>query len=137
MQIDKAAEEWLLNQTGMQPLTTDAGQQAFNQALSHPQNQLLVCQGELDKIRQTLGWQSSSGEHGSEQDRALSTSSQSQVEVEQQLINLCVELLKVKREDLEVDVDFNEYGVDSILMMTHAQYFRSNLWSIDTAQHHC
>ena len=118
MQIDKAAEEWVMNQTGLQPLTTSVGQQALNQALSHPQDQLLVCQGKLDKFRQTLGWQSSSGEHISEQDRAPSTSSQSQVEVEQQLIDLCVGLIKVKREDLEVDVDFNEYGVDSILMMT-------------------
>ena len=37
--------------------------------------------------------------------------------IEKQLVELCVELLKVKNEDIDPEVEFSEYGVDSIMMM--------------------
>ena len=40
-----------------------------------------------------------------------------QEQVEQRLVELCVELLKVKPEDVDHEVNLAEYGVDSILMM--------------------
>ena len=109
MRIDKAAEQWVYNQTGMRPLSTINGQKAFNRTLSQSISPFLVCQGELTKIRQSFGWYDGA---------VLSKiAAQSTTQVEQYLVDLCVELLKIKREDLSVEDDFSEYGVDSILMM--------------------
>lgn len=135
MRIDQSAETRLFQQTGMKPLVTQAGTHALSQLLLGTANSLLVCQGNSTKIRQTFQWQPAANEQPLSEllsEEALPASEESRVvsqqqaqseqlltqhQVEQQLIAVCVELLKVKPDDLDVDIEFSDYGVDSILMM--------------------
>ncbi|MEM7132285.1 MAG: SDR family NAD(P)-dependent oxidoreductase [Chloroflexota bacterium] len=51
-------------------------------------------------------------------DSVQATQNDRQAQVESHLVALCVELLKVQPNDLDVETNLAEYGVDSILMMS-------------------
>ncbi|MCB0207830.1 MAG: SDR family NAD(P)-dependent oxidoreductase [Anaerolineae bacterium] len=125
MQLDEATKKWLVNRTGIRPLATRLGLQAFGQILAQQQyGQMAVVQGEAEKIRRYLMLEhvgsdlapSASSVPITEQGAA--TVATSALPLEEDLINLCVELLNVDPADLDVETEFLEYGVDSILMMS-------------------
>ena len=115
MNIDEASEEWLYNQSGIRPLTKNHGCEGLMKALSLKRHGYLLCEGDLEKLRTYLGWTVSQSE--SVQETKGEVDSGLQEQVEQRLVELCVELLKVKPEDVDHEVNLAEYGVDSILMM--------------------
>ena len=54
MRIDPASEELLRQATGMQPMRTATGLQAFYRSLAAPYDQVLVVEGDLARIRRAL-----------------------------------------------------------------------------------
>jgi polyketide synthase PksL len=54
MGIDPAIEELLQRTTGMQPMRTESGIDAYNRSLALPYDQLLVVEGDLARMRRTL-----------------------------------------------------------------------------------
>ncbi len=134
MAPDEQSIRWLEKHTGMVPLQTDKGIEAFLTALPCQTNQFIVAQGDRAKLRGWLGIESEltprpplleiEGE-----DKLPSISKRGaggevlppaalQQKVEEDLIQVCCDLLKVTAEDLDKDVEFIEYGVDSIMMMS-------------------
>jgi polyketide synthase PksN len=122
MHMDADAAEWLKKHRGLDAMPNEPGLHAFEQALAmqSASTDLAVFYGNIDKISQSFhierlqGQQSRIPEAGKE--KPVKTSALQQ-QVSNQLLNLCSELLKVDVLDLDVEVDFSEYGVDSIMMM--------------------
>ncbi|WP_103865512.1 SDR family NAD(P)-dependent oxidoreductase [Aquimarina sp. I32.4] len=116
MQIDEESEKYLQQKWGMIPLPTQKGISAFDILLGCSTDQGVVCFGDLNQISEKiLGKHEVIDEKIIEKE--LSSLSQTQVEIEDRLIVLISGLLKLNKEDFELDVDFSDYGVDSILMM--------------------
>jgi acyl transferase domain-containing protein len=55
MQMEAASLEWLQRETGMRPLETPAGLQALQRALQLSAGQVLVLEGERERLRAALG----------------------------------------------------------------------------------
>lgn len=124
MQVGSDARKWLQSTYGMVPLSTHNGIGAFERLIGGNVIQCAVVEGDIDTIKQKLGLLSQEGYSKDAQSEesfsttAASVSDEKLLEiVESDIANLCVEMLKVKREDLDPEVDFSEYGVDSIMMM--------------------
>src|SRR6185295_17695091 len=54
MAIDPASQELLQQTTGMHPMQTSTGIEAFHRSLALPYGQTLVVEGDLAQIRRTL-----------------------------------------------------------------------------------
>lgn len=123
MSVDKQTELWFERRAGIVALTTSQGLTAFDDALMSGHDSLLVVAGEIEKIRSYLaithsnldGFLSSQvpnepvGGHNGRQRTEM---------VQESVRQLCSDLLKINPQELELDLDFSEYGMDSILMMS-------------------
>ncbi len=134
MAPDEQSIAWLEKKTGMTPLQTEQGIEAFVNALAFETNQVLVAQGEREKVYGWLGIARDltprppllEGEGEQELPSPLRRGAGGEVpppealqqKVEADLIQLFCDLLKVEAEDVERDVEVIEYGVDSIMMMS-------------------
>lgn len=54
MQIDAQTREWMQQASGMQPMKTASGMQALNRSLELDADQILVIEGDLDRLRRAL-----------------------------------------------------------------------------------
>ncbi len=139
MRLDEQGKIRLKKTTGMMPLQTGKGIDAFLNALACKTPQLIVVQGERTKLYKWLGIQPETTPNAGELRRTATptpshqegqgvkelqahTSAVSgatlQQKVEEDLVQLCSDLLKVKPGDMDRDVELIEYGVDSIMMMS-------------------
>ncbi|MCB0197237.1 MAG: SDR family NAD(P)-dependent oxidoreductase, partial [Anaerolineae bacterium] len=123
IQLDDETKKWIGNRTGLKPLPTQVGLQAFGQMLTQQQyGQMGVAHGEPGKIRRHLGLDDMGSTAPLASSRPLPQSKlvaagDSTLHLEEGLITLCGELLNVAPADLDVETEFFEYGLDSILMM--------------------
>ncbi|MEM7125456.1 MAG: SDR family NAD(P)-dependent oxidoreductase [Chloroflexota bacterium] len=136
MAVEPETERWLTKKTGMTPLSTASGLEAFEQALAQNEFvQLLVIQGDTSKVGRSLGVTSANPTYRREtstitaiedahnvsnaddiQDAQDGRGIQSQFEGE--LIELFADELKIQRADLNTEVNFAKVGVDSLIMMS-------------------
>ncbi|MEM6602370.1 MAG: beta-ketoacyl reductase, partial [Verrucomicrobiota bacterium] len=114
MQVDAASEQYLERSWGMWALPTQEGIEAFEALLQQDRAQALVIYGLPSKLEKAV-----SGTVSKEQRAAAVASSSSDVHppIASRLLALMASLLKLEEAHLDVDTDFSEYGVDSILMM--------------------
>ena len=122
MTIDEEMKTWMKNKFGMNLLTTANGLDSFRKAINYHEDNICIMEGNVARIRRQLGLvipterKSTSGDIRDEKGPRVSDSELIS-RVEKDMIGLCVELLKVNREDLDLDVDLSKYGMDSIVMM--------------------
>ncbi|MEI7063630.1 SDR family NAD(P)-dependent oxidoreductase [Dickeya chrysanthemi] len=129
MQVDDAVETMMYQSTGMVAISTDAGLQAFYQALEREDNQVLVIAGDVEKLRRTLrGRQPVQDEKRSdeavaaEQAKGFGPMTATGIDkqelagvVQQRLMREVSALLDVDATDIDADLELTELGFDSIL----------------------
>ncbi|MCP4630743.1 MAG: KR domain-containing protein, partial [bacterium] len=120
MQMDETAQKLIIRRTGIMPLATSAGLEAFDYLLAqtgHPG--ALIAAGKADKIRNTLDLTTplSTARQTIDAKPSSDTNPVFQKQVEEDLVDICVDLLKVEKTDIDKETEFSEYGVDSILIM--------------------
>ncbi|MCP4630133.1 MAG: SDR family NAD(P)-dependent oxidoreductase, partial [bacterium] len=120
MLMDETAQKLIARRTGIMPLATSAGLDAFDCLLAqtgHPG--AIIAAGKADKILNTLGLTTalSTARQTIDAKPSSDTNPVFQKQVEEDLIDLCVDLLKVEKTDIDKETEFSEYGVDSILLM--------------------
>ena len=123
MAVEKSSQEWIFNMTGLAPLPTSHGITAFstilaNRNVSPDPSEYMVCFGKQHAISRYLGLKSNPYQRINDSENAAVVDADLQQRVEQDLVNLSADLLKVKKEDLNMDSEFSEYGFDSILMIS-------------------
>ncbi|MEM6602135.1 MAG: SDR family NAD(P)-dependent oxidoreductase, partial [Verrucomicrobiota bacterium] len=113
MQVDAESEHYLERTWGMRGLPTQEGMEAFAALLQQDRAQGMVMYGQPSKLKKVL----SSAVRKEKSATAASSSSDSHSPIASRLLSLTASLLKLEEAHLDLDTDFSEYGVDSILMM--------------------
>lgn len=119
MQIDEQSKIWLKKSSGMVPLRTEYGIKAFKDILALECSSMVVVEGEKEAIEKRLKVTAGSSAM-TEKTSIIKEESGSNTggSVAESLKRVCAELLKVEPNELDEDVEFAEYGVDSIIMIS-------------------
>ncbi|WP_369751182.1 SDR family NAD(P)-dependent oxidoreductase [Brevibacillus sp. BC25] len=100
MQVDEETEKRLWDDLGMVAMQTASGINCLYRGLASEQDQLMVMEGDLVRMKQRL--------------MGVSVTSLTQSEVQASLLKMVADLLKVDREDIEIHAELHEYGFDQI-----------------------
>ena len=125
MRVDEATEAMMKASTGMVPMETSSGIEAFYQALASDAPQVMVMEGLVKQMKQKL----LSSARKVSKVKTLPAPRETTPEIDkghliakiqETLTQMVSKLLKVKPEDLDVDAELSEYGVDSIMLTDFA-----------------
>ncbi|MBL4647603.1 MAG: SDR family NAD(P)-dependent oxidoreductase, partial [Gammaproteobacteria bacterium] len=123
MQVDKATEQYMVQQLGIMPLTTDEGTKAFEQIVSQDSVQQLVLPGTTSGKAKLLAAglparQPRNNQQKSVTKTALANASESDLAVylEADMKQLVFDVLKLPVEKIDLHAPLNDYGLDSIMM---------------------
>ncbi|MEW9712966.1 beta-ketoacyl synthase N-terminal-like domain-containing protein, partial [Paenibacillus sp. SI92] len=120
MSVDQEREKLMTQHTGMIPMRTQTGIRALYQGLVSRRDQVMVMEGNLAKMKQRLLSDSATPEPKVIVNEANSQSSNVTKnlnlidKVQKALVQMMSKLLKVKSEDISLEVGLSEYGFDSI-----------------------
>lgn len=146
MQIDEQKEVFLEKTKGIKVMGIETGLDTFERALANDCTQVLVLEGNLQKIRKSVGVQGNDVDEVKGKTKlevidnsAIRTGILEGVIVEDKelltivkrdLLQLVIKISGIKKEQFSYDVDMSQYGFDSISLM---KFFRelSQQYSID------
>ncbi|HET8891422.1 MAG TPA: SDR family NAD(P)-dependent oxidoreductase [Candidatus Angelobacter sp.] len=120
MGTDVASREALEESSGMQPMQTATGMQAFYRSLTLPNDQILVAEGDLPRMRHamTAGVTAPSEPQAKHPVAPLAVDSQGLVEKTQDYLRKqLAELLQLPSHKIDPHAALENYGIDSILAM--------------------
>ncbi|WP_139487920.1 SDR family NAD(P)-dependent oxidoreductase [Brevibacillus dissolubilis] len=128
MHVGAETEKMMKQSMGMIPMNTASGIHAFYQGTSSCQPQIMAIEGQLTRLRQTLlspkqakQANQATPDKPMTDDKATTTATGTNTsavleKVQNILVQKVSKLLKVKMEDIDVDVELNEYGFDSVTL---------------------
>ncbi|NTU29407.1 SDR family NAD(P)-dependent oxidoreductase [Brevibacillus sp. HB1.1] len=108
MQVDEETEKRLWDDLGMVAMQTASGINCMYRGLASGQDQLMVMEGDLVRMKQRLMGVSVTLSTPTAHSNSL------QSEVQASLLKIVADLLKVDREDIEIHAELHEYGFDQI-----------------------
>ena len=122
MQVDATARQYLADNFGMQPLPTEIGLHAFEQAIKNNENQTIVFYGQTSIFSRLLNRTISIPEKSAPLN-LLPTQQSSELtsKIQNYLKNLLEVALKLPANKIELDTRFDQYGIDSLLVMELTQ----------------
>ncbi|MCG7851296.1 MAG: SDR family NAD(P)-dependent oxidoreductase, partial [Methanosarcinaceae archaeon] len=118
MKVDAEAKRQRRKVTGIADLRTESGCEAFTRGLSSDVNQLMVIEGDQQKVKQVLGIHKAepreaeaviSVAHGERTEEVLR-------EVRKDLVKTVSKILKLQESDIAFDINMSSYGFDSIAL---------------------
>jgi acyl carrier protein len=118
MQVTELTKQRLLRSAAMQPLNTDKGLRALRCALASGESQILVLNGEAERIRKTM---LSTPVTRVEEPAEVSEFHDEKVlksEIEKALVVLVKDFMKViGHDEIDTETEFSELGFDSISLL--------------------
>ena len=120
MGVDPAREELLRQTTGMQPMRTSTGLQVFYRSLASPDDQMLVVEGDLTKIRRALFARPAAPSEPRAKQPVVTAEIGSDslvAQTQDYLRRQFSELMKLPSHKIDPHAALEEYGIDSILAM--------------------
>jgi polyketide synthase PksN len=125
MRVDKETEKMIYQSMGMIPLSTAAGLRAFYQALASDRDQVAVMEGSPGRMRQKLRAMLTPPVPSPRRVPAATAaagmdSAALADNMQAALLEIVSKILNVKKEDIDVDTELNEYGFDSITLTEFA-----------------
>ncbi|KFF06343.1 SDR family NAD(P)-dependent oxidoreductase [Flavobacterium reichenbachii] len=105
---------FLKKKWGMEPLPAQEGVIVFEKLLTCDLDYCIITFGESQKIEKAL----ISNQTENQIIQVVQEAKHSVKEIQKILKEICGSLLKIEEKDIDIDVDFTEYGVDSIMMMS-------------------
>ncbi|HKO55117.1 MAG TPA: SDR family NAD(P)-dependent oxidoreductase, partial [Thermoanaerobaculia bacterium] len=116
MKMDAASLELLHRATGMQPMQTATGMQAFHRILALPHDQVLVMEGDPARMRRTL--MPASAKPVVERPTAVALEPDTLAEkTEEYLRRQFSSVLKLPAHDIDPRAALKDYGIDSMVAM--------------------
>jgi acyl carrier protein len=117
MEIDPASREMLQQTTGMRPMRTATGLEAFHRILAMPCDQMLVAEGDLARLRRTLLAGPAVASPAAAPPAAAATVDPDSLaeKTEQYLRKELSETLKVPSHRIDPRAALEDYGIDSML----------------------
>ncbi|QOS80422.1 SDR family NAD(P)-dependent oxidoreductase [Paenibacillus sp. JNUCC31] len=123
MHIDATTEKAISRRTGMIPLDTEAGVQAFYQAYSLKNSRVVVLSGYTEQIRNSLqaqeGMMKNESARSGPEERVLQVDERELLENKaiHEFRKLIASVVKLPANRIEPDITFEKYGLDSIAYM--------------------
>ena len=120
MTTDVATRAMLEEATGMRPMQTATGMQAFYRSLMLPNDQVLVAEGDLSRLRRALaaGWRAPSESQTNNSEISGDMDSESlAAKTQDYLRREFSELLQLPYHKIDPQAPLENYGIDSILAM--------------------
>ena len=120
MGIDAASQELLQEATGMRPMRTATGVEAFYRSLALPYGQMLVVEGELAKLRRALLGGAAVTTEAHEKPAVVVAESERESlaeKTQEYLRKQFSSLLKLPAHKIDPQAALEQYGIDSILAM--------------------
>lgn len=121
MNVDEKTKQFLFNKTGMLPLEPVNGVKAFEDSLQLQIPQLIVFQGDVQKLNNFLKVIEVQTENNDTiNTNKVSSSSNNNTEknkIISELQDIFAKVLKVDATDIDNDLEFSDYGIDSIVIM--------------------
>lgn len=112
MQVDRSIEEQFRRNWGMVPLRTEEGVETLYKALAWKGRQLLVIEGDGDRIAALLSNDRMQEPSPVDENGAEGPVITSNLQLD--IIEMASEILNIKSHDLDPEDEFNDYGFDSI-----------------------
>ncbi|MET3210645.1 UNVERIFIED_CONTAM: PfaD family protein [Paenibacillus sp. PvR008] len=120
MQVEQETEQTLRETLGMIPMQTATGIRALYQGMAAEQDQILVVEGDLDRIRAVFAKTAPTAAAGPvsrlEEEPTLISSDFEERAIEY-FKTLLSSVLKMPASRIEANAPFEKYGIDSILVM--------------------
>ncbi|AJQ95675.1 SDR family NAD(P)-dependent oxidoreductase [Gynuella sunshinyii] len=125
MTLDDTTRTLMRQFSGALPLTTANGLLAFNQCLSEAHDQCLVMQGDADRIRKYVSRTAVHNDTGASSAALTPTVTEpvQLAQIQALLVEDLAAAIKLAPEKLELDVEFDKYGFDSIVLMDFVKNF--------------
>ncbi len=114
MKVDQEVEKMLEKTFGTKSLAINEGIKAFERTVASKVAQVTVLVGNKTKLSSTINIKKFIEEADDNNDDQMKDLHK---KVENDLILICSELLKIKQTDIDINDTFDEYGVDSIMMI--------------------
>lgn len=116
MGLDAQSRELMWQRTGLKPLHTATGIEAFHRALQSGADQVVVLQGDALRLRQMfLSLPAVPPEESLA--AAAEDGGELAAKVQGMLVRMLADMLKIPAHRIEIDVPLEEYGIDSVAMM--------------------
>lgn len=126
MRANKEIENMTLKNTGVTPMRTETGIQALYKGLASGKDQVIVMEGIGDMMREKLTQKPSSVDVPTKIAQ-VSVTSETKMDqdslldhIQEALKQAISQLLKIKPEEIDPDMEFNQYGFDSITLTEFA-----------------
>jgi polyketide synthase PksL len=120
MKVDAPTQEMIRQHTGMHPMQTATGMQTFYSSLALPHSQLLVMEGDVQQLHQTLFFDKTNHEIIPEETAAVADMDAGSIEEKTQdyIKKQLSELFKLPSRKIDAYAPLEKYGIDSILSMS-------------------
>lgn len=126
MRANKEIENMTLKNTGVTPMRTETGIQALYKGLAFGKDQVIVMEGIKDMMREKMTQKPSSDDAPMKTTQASMPSEEKMGQdslfdhIQETLKQTISQLLKIKPEEIDPDMEFNQYGFDSITLTEFA-----------------
>jgi polyketide synthase PksN len=118
MQMDEANQIKMTEATGMVPMEAQAGQQALDAIFGLDHSQILVFQGEAQKIRSVILEPESQTQQAKQESKTVSSDQKHLRNAAfKELVHQVSDLMGVAPKLIEADSEFSAYGFDSITFL--------------------
>lgn len=126
MRVNKETEKMTMKNTGVTAMRTETGIQALYKGLAFGQDRVIVMEGIKDMMREKLS-QKQPSEGVSKKTTQEPVTQEARVDqdslldqIQEVLKQAISQLLKIKPEEIDPDMEFNQYGFDSITLTEFA-----------------
>lgn len=116
MELSDSAVEWLRSSMGMEPLSTENGLMAFADSLSMEYANVIVLEGDKERIRQAFGVRPDII-NASETERDVVDEAELIEKMNTYLVDMLSELVRLDAKRIKPDVILEDYGINSVLIM--------------------
>jgi len=113
MHVDEQTEKWFIKTMGINVLPTKEGINAFERGLAINEDLFIVLKGKANKIRRIFEQRKAEAQIDESPD-VLVDDADIFNKVQKGVIKIASDILKVKEQNIEPDVEMSEYGFDSI-----------------------
>ncbi|MCK9395482.1 MAG: SDR family NAD(P)-dependent oxidoreductase [Methylobacter sp.] len=120
MDIDPKSKEMMWRTAGLKPMQTDTGIGALYRSLEAGYDQVMVLEGDVLRLRRLFLGQQSEPESNDTAAKVVQPSDPQQLQgkVEGLITEMLSEMLKLPAHRIEADVPIEQYGIDSVAMMS-------------------
>ncbi|MBT2575227.1 amino acid adenylation domain-containing protein [Bacillus sp. ISL-51] len=120
MQVDEETAKLTMKRTGVTPMRTETGIEALYQAWNMGKTSVLVMEGIRDVMQEKLLQKAPSSAAPAKTAEETAAPKGLSAKLQDLLGDEVSELLKIKPEEIDTDLEFNQYGFDSITLTEFA-----------------